>query len=421
MVDCRLAPIITKVVVLYYKWIVLVQLSCQCNMLKQFFYNKRHAFVAYGGLFVIFLNGAFNAWIKVWTNDWYGRFYDLFQEAGSLASASNVTTHEWKAKQAEVENHLVEFAYISIVVMLVSPLSKFIRSWWALHWRLCLMHNYVESWDSNVVSIEGTSQRIHEDTYRFSKGIEMCLSTVLDAIITLAVFAPILHSLSANTSCPSTIAAVCFVCVQQSWLLTIAIYAATFGLLVTMYLGRRLVVLEVNNQVVEAQIRQRLVMMELHTLSRITDASSNIDELSTNYMKLFYNFSKLNTWLSLFEQFMSIAPYALYAPLLFDPDPSTRISLGVLVQVSNAFGKVFGALSIVADNWAHVNDFRSVLVRLKEFERSLYSKQTLTSTNPRTRHRHKKACAEMTEPVNTTSTISDQEHPTTPETFTDRL
>ena len=106
---------------------------------------------------------------------------------------------------------------------------------------------------------------------------------------------------------------------------------------------------------------------------------------------------------------MSIAPYALYAPLLFEPDPDKRISLGILVQVSNAFGKVFGALSVVADNWAHVNDFRSVLVRLKEFEQSLYSKKTLTSTNPMTRHRHKKASAEMKQPVNATYTYSEQE------------
>ena len=378
-------------------------------MITQFFYKRRQAPVAYGGLLVILLNGAFNAWIKVWTNEWYGRFYDLFQEAGSLASASNVTKDEWLAKQTDVGRHLMEFGYISVIVILVTPFAKFIRSWWALRWRLCLMHNYIESWDSNVVSIEGTSQRIHEDTYRFSRGVELCLSTVLDSIITLAVFAPILHSLSSDTSCPQSIAPVCFVCVQQSWLLTLAMYAASFGLFVTMFLGRRLVVLEVNNQVVEAQIRQRLVMMELHTLSRITDASSNIDELSTNYMKLFYNFSKLNTWLSLFEQFMSIAPYALYAPLLFEPDPDKRISLGILVQVSNAFGKVFGALSVVADNWAHVNDFRSVLVRLKEFEQSLYSKKTLTSTNPMTRHRHKKASAEMKQPVNATYTYSEQE------------
>lgn len=390
-------------------------------MLKQFFCKKRNAPVAYGGLFVIFLNGAFHAWIKVWTNDWYGRFYDLFQEAGSLSSTPNVTTHEWETKQAEVGQHLIEFIYISVIVIFVTPLAKFIRSWWALHWRLCLMRNYIESWDSNVVSIEGTSQRIHEDTYRFSRGIEMCLSTVLDAIITLAVFAPILHSLSADTNCPNAIAPICLVCIEQSWLLTIAIYAASFGLLITMYLGRRLVVLEVNNQVVEAQIRQRLVMMELHTLSRITDASSNIDDLSTNYMKLFYNFGKLNTWLSLFEQFMSIAPYALYAPLLFHADPDKRISLGVLVQVSNAFGKVFGALSIVADNWAHVNDFRSVLVRLKEFEQSLYSKQVTTSTNPQRRHRHKRASAEMKQPVYATYASSDQELTTAAKTDTEHV
>ena len=63
--------------------------------------------------------------------------------------------------------------------------------------------------------------------------------------------------------------------------------------------------------------------------------------------------------------------YMVAAPLLFAADDS-RITLGILVQISNAFGKVFDSFNTVADNWMSVNEWRSVLVRLREFERSHY-------------------------------------------------
>jgi ABC-type uncharacterized transport system fused permease/ATPase subunit len=59
--------------------------------------------------------------------------------------------------------------------------------------------------------------------------------------------------------------------------------------------------------------------------------------------------------------------------MLFAEDPTRRITLGTLVKLSNSFEKVFSSLSILAENWGAVNEFRSVLRRLSEFEGQLYS------------------------------------------------
>ena len=83
------------------------------------------------------------------------------------------------------------------------------------------------------------------------------------------------------------------------------------------------------------------------------------------------NFAALAVWLATYEQVAVIVPYMVAAPLLFAVDES-RITLGILVQISNAFGKVFDGFNTVADNWMSVNEWRSVLVRLREFERSHY-------------------------------------------------
>ena len=42
------------------------------------------------------------------------------------------------------------------------------------------------------------------------------------------------------------------------------------------------------------------------------------------------------------------------------------------MRVSNAFGKVFESVNIVSDKYLEINEWRSVLVRLREFEREMY-------------------------------------------------
>jgi hypothetical protein len=108
--------------------------------------------------------------------------------------------------------------------------------------------------------------------------------------------------------------------------------------------------------------------------------SGVIRELWRNYHSLFANFALFNTWISAYDQVMVIVPYVLAAPLMFASDPARRITLGTLMQVSNAFGKVFGAMAVVSENWAAVNDFRSTVVRLREFERHVYHRKRFDHT-----------------------------------------
>mgnify|MGYP002836313656 CR=1 FL=1 len=88
-------------------------------------------------------------------------------------------------------------------------------------------------------------------------------------------------------------------------------------------------------------------------------------DLWRNYTSLFANFAAFNTWISAYDQVMTIVPYALTAPLMFAQNPANRITLGTLMQVSNAFDKVFGAMAVVSENWNAVNDFRSTVHRLR--------------------------------------------------------
>ena len=66
---------------------------------------------------------------------------------------------------------------------------------------------------------------------------------------------------------------------------------------------------------------------------------------------------------------MILLPFVLVGVQLFDLDHPADI--GLLVQVSDAFGQTFQSLSVGMQNWAAVNDFRSVLHRLREWEARL--------------------------------------------------
>lgn len=246
-----------------------------------------------------------------------------------------------------------------------------------------------------------------EDTQRFEQGIYTCFTIVLDSILTLGIFVPVLLEVGTRAM-PEGID-------WPPWLLSIALGAALGGLLVSMCVGYKLVGLEVENQKVEAKMRTKLVMLEEtptivvgHVAIVSPDPDSEhvvvtgdeftqvnnyqrlrpqnvapigaflavISELWQNYRRLFAQFALFNTWISLFDQVMVITPMILCAPLMFSEDPVKRITLGTLMKVSNAFGKVFGAMAVVSENWSSVNDFRSTIRRLREFERATYSRKS---------------------------------------------
>ena len=53
------------------------------------------------------------------------------------------------------------------------------------------------------------------------------------------------------------------------------------------------------------------------------------------------------------------------------------ITLGVMVQVSNAFSRVHGGFSLFLHNWTTITELRSIWIRLKEFENNLLRYQKI--------------------------------------------
>lgn len=337
------------------------------TMLREFFKPR---FFPWFGLCVVVAHSFYGAWVKRELNSWYGSFYDSLQSAGELGSGASPEGQE------SIRSQLWGFVRIVAPLLVVHPVSKFIRSCWVLEWRLTLVRSYLSRWDPDARRLEGSSQRIQEDTARLAGSFESAVATVLDSVLTLLVFIPVLLQLGGKAKPPQSIAFL-----GRGWLVVVATGTATLHLGGAWRIGKPLVTLEVANQRIEAAFRRRLVLDEsLPAGVQAEDVdpvpmSTLVDAVRLNYMCLYRCFFRMNTFLGAFDQVMTLMPYMIVAPLLF-AGAEERVGLGLLVKVSNSFDRVFGALTIVAENYGRVQDFRSTLHRLREFERAFAKKPT---------------------------------------------
>jgi ABC-type long-subunit fatty acid transport system fused permease/ATPase subunit len=327
-------------------------------MLSEFFLHRdpRYRAGAWLGMILAVVSVAYNAWVAYVMNAWMANFYDVLQNGSkALGDGEEVDDEMMRDYQDKVWLLIRRFLVIITPLILITPLTKFLINCWTYFWRLAMMNAYLDAWDTSIPPIEGAAQRVHEDTQRFASGLNTLAEQVLYAVLMLLVFSPILISVGKDVSSPFLTR--WGVDLGEIWLLCFAWSCALGGLGVSVWLGRELVGLEVNNQKVEAVLRRDLVVLEV-TPEKLVKADGcgeafkpTMEALTQNYLRLYLNFMKLNAWLFAFEALISLVPFVLCAPLLFATDKKQRITLGTLTKLDNAFGKVFGALNTVSRNW----------------------------------------------------------------------
>ena len=90
-----------------------------------------------------------------------------------------------------------------------------------------------------------------------------------------------------------------------------------------------------------------------------------------NYRRLFMHYGYFDLWINLYDHFITIVPYLVMGPGVF----IGIITLGMLQQVVHAFEKVHTSLSLFLHNWTVITEFRSIRLRLREFEQNLEKQQ----------------------------------------------
>ncbi|CAG37692.1 putative transporter [Desulfotalea psychrophila] len=318
-------------------------------MFKSFFMDKKWALWAYGGAIFLLLALFVQVELTVKINQWYGAFYDLLQKA------EEHTVDEFWAS-------MKHFSFIAFPYVLIATLTSYFTRIYSFKWREAMTFSYISKWQTVEEEVEGSSQRIQEDIYRFARIFESLGLQVTRAIMTLFAFLPILWGLSSGVDLP-------YLRDIPGSLVWVALVVSLGGLVISWFVGIKLPGLEYNNQKIEAAFRKELVYAEDDKVNygKTCTLVELFVGLKFNYNRLFLHYGYFDIWVNFFEQLMIITPYLIMATGLF----TGLITLGVLVQVSNAFSKVRESFSIFIANWTTITELRSIHKRLREFEHNI--------------------------------------------------
>src|SRR5262245_28620467 len=233
--------------------------------------------VAVSAIIIFFL--WFRVGLDVMINNWFGTFYNMVQQ--DLAKPNAVTQEEFFGK-------LATFAVIALVSITTSVLTAFITSHYIFRWRTAMNDYYVANWQ-RLRHIEGASQRVQEDTMRFAETLEGLGTRLIDAVMALIAFLPILWGLSSYVKELPLVGEI------PQALVFVAIIWAAVGTALVAVAGIRLPGLEFRNQRVEAAYRKELVFGEDQAgRAQPPTLSELFSRVRENYFRLYLNFLYFN-------------------------------------------------------------------------------------------------------------------------------
>jgi putative ATP-binding cassette transporter len=203
-------------------------------------------------------------------------------------------------------------------------------------------------------AVDNPDQRISEDISSFTSGALNYSMSVLQAIATAATFFGILWTIS-------------------HWLAVCLIGYALIGTWLTAVIGRRLVVINFNQQRFEADYRFALVHTRdnAEAIALYDGARDEAHQLRRRFGSVIANFKLLILWqrrLALFtaayDNAATLVPFFVLAGAYF----SGRFQLGEFTQAAIVFSTLQGSLSLVVDQFESLTDYASVVNRLAAFE-----------------------------------------------------
>lgn len=304
--------------------------------------------VASAILFLIY----FTVQVSVAVNNWYGPFFDYVQ--GLMGKTIESTN-------AEFYSRLAPFVWLALIGMNVQVINNFIVSHWIFRWRTAMNDYFMANW-SRLRHIEGASQRIQEDTMRFSQIMEDLGTSFVQSIMTLIAFLPVMIQLQVHISELPIIGAV------PQPLVVAAIGWCLFGTISVMVAGVKLPGLQFRNQRVEAAYRKELVYGEDHAdRAQPVTTAELFTNVRRNYFRLYFHYIYFNVVRYTYLQADNIFQFFILAPSFV----AHKITLGAMNQILNAFGKVTNSLQFLLNSWSTIVELQSVHKRLRAFEATL--------------------------------------------------
>jgi len=315
----------------------------------KFFTERQWALWAYLGSIIILSSLWVQVQIDVKINEWFGEFYDMIQKA--LAEPNTVTLEEYFGG-------LWSFISLAMIYVAIAVLVSFFTNHFLFRWRTAMVDWYHSVYDK-ARKIEGASQRVQEDTIKFSRIMESLGTSFISAVMIIVEFLPILFGLSVGIP-------IFFFGDWEYGLVVGALIWSVGGTLFLVGLGLilRLVGVEYDLQKQEAAYRKILVIAEDDGDVRPKTLNELFDDVRKIHFVSYLRYLYFNIGNIAYLQLNVLSAYVFLAPAIV----AGAVTLGVMQQIIRAFGRVEGSMQYLLKAWPTIIELASVYKRLREFE-----------------------------------------------------
>ncbi len=315
----------------------------------RFFTEKSWYLWSWAGSFLILSSLWVQVKIDVKINEWFGEFYDMIQKA--LSKPNSITIQEYWSS-------LLSFTTLAAMYVGVAVIVSYFTSHFLFRWRTSMVEWYHSVYEK-ARKIEGASQRVQEDTIKFSRIMESLGTSLIEAIMILVEFMPILFGLSIGIP-------IFFFGDWNYGLIVGALIWSLGGTIFLIILGLilRLVGVEYDLQKKEAAYRKILVIAEDDGSVRPKNIEELFDDVRKIHFLSYLRYLYFNIGRIAYLQANVLSAYIFLAPAIV----AGAVTLGVMQQIIRAFGRVEGSMQYILKAWPTIIELASVYKRLREFE-----------------------------------------------------
>ena len=320
--------------------------------------EKKKAFFLLGCIIALTLGVVY---MLVLLNQWNNSFYSALQN--------------YDAKK--IFDELIHFSWLAAIYILLAVYSYYLQQTLILNWRRWLTTRFIDIWLQNKTyynlqmfgkDTDNPDQRISEDVRQF---VEMTLSFgigILKAFCTFASFVVILYNLSGSLS---------FTFMGKTWtingyMLWASLLYSVIGTYITHIVGRKLVKINFIQQKYEADFSFSMIRLR-ESAESVAFYRGEAQEgsvfkqrfkmLLDNFWKLVNKQKQLVFLNSGYSQIAIIFPFVVAMNRYL----TKEVTLGGLMQVASAFGRVQDSLSYFVDMYSSIAQWQAVVMRLTCF------------------------------------------------------
>lgn len=326
---------------------------------KDYFNPKQHLYPLVGFHLIVFLN-LLSVRVDILVSNWYNAMYKALQEM----NADAFWIQMWV------------FGAIATVSIVNALITYYLSQKLLVHWRTWLNAQMLTKWTEKQAyyktqflqtQLDNPDQRIQQDIQSYVSNSLNFATGLISSVVSIFAFTLILWDLSGPMLVGSVTIPHAMVFIVFIYVLISSIFAFK--------IGRPLIKLNFENERLNANYRYSLIRLKEYAESiafyrgekmEKSHLSNQFNKVIDNIWKIIHRTLKLSGFNLIVSQISVVFPLLIQVTRYF----SNHITLGDLMQTTNAFGRVQSSLSFFRNSYDDFTAYRAVLERLTGFYRA---------------------------------------------------